>query len=139
VRLVSEPVDPTFGDADVALHQPVPPGQPRLPWVGVGLGVLALLLAILPWVGLLASLVALAVSVLAWRRCAGARAAGGTDGRGLGVSQVATGLALSVLAITTVWSVVATVVPKPPAPTPVDCRSPNLSEADRFRCGEAGS
>jgi hypothetical protein len=112
------------------------PTEPRLPWVGLGLGVLALLLAILPWTGLLAAVVALVVSVVAWRRCARRRVPGADAPRGLGASQVATGLALSVLAITAVWTFVATVVPRPEAPAPLDCTSPTLDPADRITCQE---
>jgi hypothetical protein len=133
VRLVSEPTEP--GPA-VAVASGSPAGSPRLPWVGLVLGVLALLLAILPWIGLAVALVALAVSVVAWRRSARGPVAPDASGpQGVGLSQVATGLALSVLAITAVWSVIATVVPKQEQ-DPLDCTSTTLDEADRFQCRE---
>jgi len=124
--------------------------QPRagagwLPKVALGLGVVALLLAIVPWVGLAAALTALAVSVVAWRRTLAERdrrppvhpADGAVEpvSHGVGLSQAATGLALSVLAITLVWSLVATLVPKQERPT-LDCSRPDLAPADRIQCDE---
>ena len=135
LRLVTDRADDASPSADVVLDEPPAGPQPRLPWVALALGVVALLLAILPWTGPVASLVALAVSLVAWRRCARHRVPGAAAPRGLGVSQVATGLALAVLAITIVWTFVATVVPKP-TQAPLDCTRPNLSEADRFQCQE---
>jgi len=120
-------------------------GAGWLPKVALGLGVVALLLAIVPWVGLAAALAALAVSVVAWRRTRAEQRRQTTANRpesaaepvshGVGLSQAATGLALSVLAITLVWSFVATLVPKQERPT-LDCSRPDLAPADRIQCDE---
>lgn len=105
--------------------------------VALGLGCVALLLAIVPWLGLVVSLAALVVSLLSWRRSARGEAVLDADGEskqpGLGMSQFATGLAVIMVCITAVWSMVATVVPKQ-APPNVDCGKPNLTPAEQIQC-----
>ncbi len=96
--------------------------------VALALSVLALLLAVFPGVGLVAALVAVVASGLAWRAARG-------SGRSLGLAQVAMGVALSVLAISAVWTAVATVVPQRTEPT-LDCSRRDLSPADQIRCDE---
>lgn len=94
----------------------------------LALGILALVLSVFPRVGLAAAIVATVVSIVAWRRAH-------ETGRNLGLAQTAAGLALSVLAISTVWTVVAATLPKDTRPT-LDCSVRPLSPADQVTCRE---
>lgn len=94
----------------------------------LALGVVAVLLAALPWVGVGAALLAVAVSALAWRRAH-------RSGYGLGLAHSAVGVALCALAISGVWTAVASVVPSNSDPT-LDCSQSDLSPADQIRCDQ---
>jgi hypothetical protein len=94
----------------------------------LALAVLALALAVFPGVGLAAAVVALVVSGLAWRQAS-------RTGHSLGLAHTATGVALSVLAISAIWTVVAAVVPQRSEPA-LDCTRSDLSPADQIRCDE---
>ena len=94
----------------------------------LALAVLALLLAVFPGIGLVAAVVAVVASGLAWREAR-------RSGHSLGLAQVAMGVALSVLAISAVWTAVAAVVPQRTEPV-LDCARRDLSPADRIRCDE---
>jgi hypothetical protein len=98
--------------------------------VALASGVLALLLAAFPGIGLVAAAAAVVLSGFAWREAR-------RTGHSLGLAQSAMGVALSVLAISLVWTAVATVVPQRTEPG-LDCARRDLSPADQIRCDELG-
>lgn len=103
--------------------------RPPLTIFSLVLAVIALLLTPFPWVGVAASLLALLVGGLSWRF------ADVTGGR-VGFAQAAIGVALASLAISGIWTAVAATLPRPAAPPPPDCSTPNLPPADRARCAD---